>query len=158
MQLVPHQVPLPGPNLPRSQRLTDEGQGGRKRAASDTSTRSSRSDNSVKANHESTSAKVGSKGTGDDFHQAETKAATKAMTKTKTVGGDFHKAGNKAGDKSEGNGDDFGSFHQTGTKAGDESEGIGFHQVPLAAASQGILQSHRELQRMKTLFFGQTNS
>ena len=51
---------LPGPKLPHSQSLTGEGQGGRKRAASDTgsSTSSSRSGNSVKANHQSTSAKV----------------------------------------------------------------------------------------------------
>ena len=51
---------LPGPKLPHSQSLTGEGQGGRKRAASDTgsSTSSSRSGNSVKANHKSTSAKV----------------------------------------------------------------------------------------------------
>ena len=36
--------------------------------------------------------------------------------------------------------------------------GNGFHQVPLAAASQVIFQSHLELHRMKRLFFGPTNS
>ena len=51
---------LPGTKLQHSQNLTGEGQGGRKRAASDTgsSTSSSKSDNSIKANHKSTSAKV----------------------------------------------------------------------------------------------------
>ena len=51
---------LPGTKLPHSQNLTGEGQGGRKRAASDTgsSTSSSKSNNSIKANHNSTSAKV----------------------------------------------------------------------------------------------------
>ena len=34
----------------------------------------------------------------------------------------------------------------------------GFHQVPLAAASQVICQSHLGLYRMKKLFFGPTNS
>ena len=54
-----HSAPgtLQGPNPPHSQSMTGEGQGGRKRAASDTGS-SSRSGNSVKANHESTSAKV----------------------------------------------------------------------------------------------------
>ena len=36
--------------------------------------------------------------------------------------------------------------------------GNGFHQVPLAAASQVIFQSHLGLHRMKRLFFGPTNS
>ena len=51
---------LQGPKLLHSQSLTGKGQGGRKRAASDTgsSTSSSRSGNRIKANHESTSAKV----------------------------------------------------------------------------------------------------
>jgi hypothetical protein len=150
----------PGPKHPYSQSLTGEGQGGRKRVASETggNTSSSRSDNSVKANLERTSTKVGSNDTGDDFHQAETKAATKVRTKTETVGGNFHKAGNKAGSRSKGSGDDFGSHRQTGTKAGNESEGIAFRQVPLAAASQVNFQSQQGLHQMKTLFFSQTNS
>ena len=51
---------LPGTKHPHSQNLTDEGQGARKRATSDTgsSTSSSKSDNSIKANHKSTSAKI----------------------------------------------------------------------------------------------------
>ena len=36
--------------------------------------------------------------------------------------------------------------------------GNSFHQVPLAADSQGIFQSHLGLYRMKRLFFGPTNS
>jgi hypothetical protein len=36
--------------------------------------------------------------------------------------------------------------------------GNGFHQVPLAAASQVIFQSHLGLHRKKRLFFGPTNS
>ena len=36
--------------------------------------------------------------------------------------------------------------------------GNGFHQVPLAAASQVIFQSHLGIHRMKRLFFGPTNS
>ena len=58
-----------------------------------------------------------SKGTGGDFHQAETKADTKARTKTETIGGDFHQAGTKAGDESEGISDNVGDFHQAETKA-----------------------------------------
>ena len=36
--------------------------------------------------------------------------------------------------------------------------GNGFHQVPLAAASQVVFQTHLGLHRMKRLFFGPTNS
>ena len=37
-------------------------------------------------------------------------------------------------------------------------KGSGFHQVPLAAASQVIFQSHLGLHRIKRMFFGPTNS
>ena len=79
---------LPGANLPHAQHRSGEGEGGRKRAASDTgsSTSSSRSGTSIKATlkrrrrqsgrHDDTlqaNTKGTEYGSGVDFHKAETK-------------------------------------------------------------------------------------